>query len=273
MFAFRGVNNGNAGVRYRLDDGWVRLAVMGGENNDSPGKGRLFQTTQWSVVLRAGSGEGEHANALATLCQDYWRPVYAYIRWRGHDAEAARDLTQGFFAALLERRALETARRERGRFRDFLLTSVKNFLAHERERDQAQKRGGGRTPVRIDPDPESSFAGFPTPATHETPETIFERRWAITLLDQAMLDLAADMQRAGTVEKYETLQPYLVSDTEPPYADLARRLRLTESAVRVALHRLRQRFGGALRDRVAQTLEDPSRVEDELRYLIGLVGA
>jgi len=246
---------------------------MAGDHDESRGKKRLFQTTQWSVVLKAGSGEGEHATALATLCQDYWRPVYAYIRWRGHDAEAARDLTQGFFAALLERKGLETARRERGRFRDFLLASVKNFLAHEREREHAQKRGGGRIPVRIDSDPEISFVGFPAPATEETPETIFERRWAITLLDQAMLDLAADMRGAGSVERFETLRPYLVSDTEPPHADLAHGLRMTESAVRVALHRLRQRFGAALRERVAQTLEDPSRVDDELRYLIGLVGA
>jgi RNA polymerase sigma-70 factor (ECF subfamily) len=234
--------------------------------------GGNFQTTQWSVVLRAGSGEAEHATALATLCQAYWRPVYSYIRCRGHDAETARDLTQGFFAALLERRGLDAARRERGRFRDFLLASVKNFLAHERERNQAQKRGGGRSPVRIDPDPESSFAGSPEPRTHETPETIFERRWAMTLLEQAMLDLAADVERSGSVQKFERLRPFLVSDTDPPYAEIARDLTMTEPAVRVALHRMRQRFGSALRERVTQTLDDPSRVEDELRYLIGLMG-
>ncbi|HEX4824275.1 MAG TPA: hypothetical protein VFV19_08160 [Candidatus Polarisedimenticolaceae bacterium] len=246
---------------------------MGGNDDEFRGKKKLFQTTQWSVVLRAGSGEAEHANALATLCQDYWRPVYAYVRWRGYDAEVARDLTQGFFAALLERRGLELARKERGRFRDFLLTSVKNFLAHHHEREQALKRGGGRSPVRLDADPEASLAGVPLPATHETPEKIFERRWAMTVLDQTMLDLAADMEREGRVERFDMLQPYLVSDTEPPHADLARELKMSESAVRVALHRLRHRFGEALRDRVARTLEDPSRVEDELRYLIGLVGA
>jgi DNA-directed RNA polymerase specialized sigma24 family protein len=238
---------------------------MGGKN--------LFQTTQWSLVLRAGSGEAEHEAALATLCQGYWRPVYAYIRWRGHDAEAARDLTQGFFAALLERQGLEAARRERGRFRDFLLTSVKNFLAHEREREQALKRGGGQSPVRIDADPEISFAGVPQPATHETPETIFERRWAMTLLDQTMLDLQADMERSGSIERFEALRPYLVSDADPPYTDIARELKMAEPAVRVALHRMRQRFGLALRERVAQTLDDPSRVEDELRYLIGLMAS
>jgi RNA polymerase sigma-70 factor (ECF subfamily) len=233
----------------------------------------MFQTTQWSVVVRAGSGEDENATALATLCQEYWRPVYSYIRCRGHDADAARDLTQGFFAALLEGGGLEAARRERGRFRNFLLASVKNFLAHERDREQAQKRGGGRSPVRIDPDPESSFVGVPEPATHETPETIFERRWATTLLEQTMLDLQSDMERSGSVGRFEVLRSYLVSDTDPPYADLARDLEMTEAAVRVALHRMRQRFGSALRERVAQTLEDPSRVEDELRYLIGLMGS
>jgi RNA polymerase sigma-70 factor (ECF subfamily) len=246
---------------------------MGGNGEDPPRQGKWFTTTQWSVVLRAGSGEPEHATALATLCQWYWRPVYSYIRCRGHDAETARDLTQGFFAALLERRGLAAARQERGRFRDFLLASVKNFLAHEWERDQALKRGGGRSPVRIDPDPESSFVGVPEPATHETPETIFERRWAMTLLEQTMLDLAAEMERLGSVERFETLRPFLVSDTDPPYADLAHNLKMTEPAVRVALHRMRQRFGSALRERVAQTLEDPARVEDELRYLIGLMGS
>jgi RNA polymerase sigma-70 factor (ECF subfamily) len=162
---------------------------------------------------------------------------------------------------------------EKGRFRDFLLASVKNFLAHQREREQALKRGGGRAAVRLDPDPEASFAGVPAPATQETPEKIFERRWAMTVLDQTMLDLEAEMEREGRVQRFQTLHPYLVSDTEPPHAELARELSMTESAVRVALHRLRHRFGAALRERVAQTLEDPSRVEDELRYLIGLVGA
>jgi len=245
---------------------------MGGKDEAFPRQGNWFATTQWSVVLRAGSCEPEHATALATLCEGYWRPVYSYIRCRGHDAEAARDLTQGFFAALLERRGLDAARQERGRFRDFLLASVKNFLAHERERDQALKRGGGRSPVRIDPDPESSFVGIPEPATHETPETIFERRWAMTLLEQTMLDLAAEMERSGSVERFEKLRRFLVSDTDPPHAEIARDLKMTEPAVRVALHRMRQRFGTTLRERVAQTLEDGSRVEDELRYLIGLMG-
>ena len=232
-----------------------------------------FETTHWSLVVRAGSYGEDHAIALATLCQTYWRPVYSYIRLRGHDADAARDLTQGFFAALLERRGLEAARQERGRFRNFLLGSVKNFLGHEHEREQALKRGGGLSPIRLDADPESSFIGVIEPATRETPETIFERRWAQTLLDQTMLDLQREMERAGNAARFEALRAYLVSDTDPPYADLARELKVTETAVRVALSRMRQRFGGALRERVAQTLDDPSRVEDELRYLIGLMGA
>jgi RNA polymerase sigma-70 factor (ECF subfamily) len=246
---------------------------MAGKGDDPPPQGKWFATTQWSVVLRAGSGEAENATALATLCQEYWPPVYSYIRCRGHDADTARDLTQGFFASLLERRGLEAARQERGRFRNFLLASVKNFLSHERDRDQAQKRGGGQSPLRIDADPESSFIGVAEPATHDTPETIFERRWATTLLEKTMRDLAGDMERSGSVLRFEKLGPYLVSDSDPPYADLARELKMTEPAVRVALHRMRQRFGEALRQRVAQTLDEPGRVEDELRYLIGLLGS
>jgi RNA polymerase sigma-70 factor (ECF subfamily) len=244
---------------------------MAAESGGFTPQGKWFSTTQWSVVVRAGSDRPEQKAALSTLCQVYWRPVYSYVRGRGHDAEAARDLTQGFFAALLEDHGLAAANRERGRFRNFLLASVKNFLGHERERDQAQKRGGGQAPIRLDADPDSSFMRIPEPATHETPETIFERGWATALLDQAMADLQKDVERSSSFERFEKLKPFLVSDADPPYADLARDLKMTEPAVRVALHRMRQRFGTALRERVAQTLEDPDRVEEELRYLIGLM--
>jgi RNA polymerase sigma-70 factor (ECF subfamily) len=237
-------------------------------------KGRWFSTTHWSVVLAAGSNEEtESQDALSTLCQTYWRPVYSYIRSRGHDPDTARDLTQGFFASILETRGIATARQERGRFRHFLLASVKNFLAHERERAQALKRGGGQTHIHFDGDPEQSFLAPPEPAARGTPETIFEKRWALTLLDQTMLDLRAEMERSGNRERFERLRPFLVSDAQPPHAALARELGLTEAAVRVALHRMRQRFGAVLRERVAQTLDDTGKVEDELRYLIGLMGA
>jgi RNA polymerase sigma-70 factor (ECF subfamily) len=226
------------------------------------------------VVLAARSDEERASrDALAMLCETYWRPVYAFLRSRGHDVDAARDLTQGFFADLLERRGLEAARRERGRFRHFLLASVKNYLSHERERAQAHKRGGGRAPFRLDADPgdESGPGGFEPVATG-TPETIFEQRWATTLLDRTTHDLEDEMTRSGRGARFAALRPFLVSDSNPPYPELARELEMNETAVRVALHRMRQRFGVLLRGRVAETVEDESKVEDELRYLIGLVG-
>src|SRR5262245_46233237 len=139
-----------------------------------------FTTTHWSVVLRAGSpDEAASRDALAALCQAYWSPVFAYIRQRGNDAETARDLTQGFFAALLERRGIAEARRERGRFRSFLLTSVKNFLSDAHDQRTALKRGGGQAPISMDD------AMAQEPATHLTPEAIFEQRWAMALLERA----------------------------------------------------------------------------------------
>lgn len=247
---------------------------MSAKEQRPPTPGGKFSTTHWSVVLAAGSGaETESHEALATLCQAYWRPVYSYIRSRGQDAETARDLTQGFFTSLLERRGLKTARQERGRFRHFLLASVKNFLAHERERGQAQKRGRGQACIRFDPNPEDAFFATPEPAILQTPETIFEQRWAMTLLDETMLALQAEMERTGNTERFGMLRAFLVSDADPPHAELARELNTTEAAVRVALHRMRQRFGAVLRERVAQTVERADKIDDELRYLIGLMGA
>jgi len=233
-----------------------------------------FSTTQWSVVLAAGSeGEVESRDALATLCRTYWPPIYSYIRCRGHDAETARDLTQGFFAALLERRGLESARQERGRFRSFLLACVRNFLADERDRATALKLGRGQPSISLDLDEaETSYAPY-QPASRETPESLFERRWALTLLDEAMRELETEMARAGNAARFRVFGPYLVSDTDPPHADLARELGITEAAARVALHRMRQRFGAVLREQVARTLDDPARTDDELRYLIGLMGS
>src|SRR5436309_11674748 len=153
---------------------------------DRPPRGgqAWFSTTHWSVVLKArSSDEAESRDALATLCQAYWFPVYSYVRHRGHDPETARDLTQGFFAALLERRGIAEARRERGRFRSFLLTSVKNFLSDEQDHQRALKRGGGHTPISIDADAWESMLAVPEPATSLTPETIFEQRWALALLE------------------------------------------------------------------------------------------
>ena len=233
-----------------------------------------FGTTQWSVVLRAGSSdEVESRDALATLCQAYWPPVFTYIRHRGNDPETARDLTQGFFAALLERRGIAEARQERGRFRSFLLGSVKNFLADEHDRQRAVKRGGGRAPISIDDATWESVLAAQEPATQLTPEAIFEQRWALALLERARRDLDDEMERAGGGERFRRLHPYLASDDVAPYRQLASELNMTEPAVRVALHRLRQRFGVKLREHVAQTVDDPAKTEDELRHLIQALSA
>lgn len=233
-----------------------------------------FATTQWSVVLRAGSSdEGESRDALATLCQAYWPPVFTYIRHRGNDPDTARDLTQGFFAALLERRGIAEARQERGRFRSFLLGSVKNFLADEHDRQSAVKRGGGRAPISIDDATWESVLAVQEPATHLTPEAIFEQRWALALLERARRDLDDEMERSGGGERFRRLHPYLASDATAPYRQLASELNMTESAVRVALHRLRHRFGVKLREHVAQTVDDPAKTEDELRHLIQALSA
>lgn len=233
-----------------------------------------FSTTHWSVVLKArSSDEDECREALATLCQAYWSPVYSFIRYRGNDPDAARDLTQGFFAAILERRGMAEARQERGRFRSFLLTSIKNFLSDEHDHRRALKRGGGQVPISIDAEAwESDFAAH-EPVTQLTPETIFERRWAMAVVDQAKNDLESEMERSGGRDRFRKLRPFLVTDADPPYPQLAQDLGMTETAVRVALHRMRQRFGAKLRDNVAQTLDDPDKTMDELRYLFSVMSA
>lgn len=231
-----------------------------------------FSTTHWSVVLKAGSPDDvESRDALATLCQAYWSPVFLYIKHRGHDAEAARDLTQGFFAALLEKDGILEARKERGRFRSFLLTSVKNFLANQHDFQSAQKRGGGQAPISIDADDWESALSIPEPATHVTPEVLYEKQWTLALLDRALRELEKEAEGSGGVERFRKLSAFLGKDEDPPYRSLALDLDMTETAVRVAVHRMRQRYGAKLRELVAQTLDDPAKTEDELRYLITLM--
>lgn len=246
--------------------------MSGSGERASRGGKAWFSTTHWSVVLRARSADDvESRDALAVLCQAYWSPVFLYIKQRGHDAEAARDLTQGFFAALLEKKGIAEARKERGRFRTFLLTAVKNFLANEHDFQSAQKRGGGQAPISIDADEWESTLAIAEPATHLTPEVLYERRWTVTLLDGALRELEKDAERSGGVDKFRKLSVYLGKDERPPYRALALDLDITETGVRVALHRLRQRYGAKVREQVAQTLDDPAKTEDELRYLISLM--
>ena len=232
----------------------------------------VFVTTQWSVVLAAGNaGSAGADDALARLCRMYWYPLYCYVRRRGREAEDAKDLTQEFFARLLKRNWLGRADRERGRFRSFLLGAMNHFLADEWDKARAQKRGGGVAAVPLEiTTAETRFAH--EPADPSTPEQNFERRWALTLLEEVLQRLRAEYEAEGRAELFALLHPCLVGDrTEQPYAELARRLGSTEGTVKAAVHRLRQRYRGLLREEIAQTVAEPAEVDDELRHLFAVL--
>jgi RNA polymerase sigma factor (sigma-70 family) len=232
-----------------------------------------FDTTNWSVVLKAGSGDTTGCReALATLCETYWYPVYAFIRRSGASAEDAEDLTQAYFARFLEKRFLDDVRPERGRFRSFLLVSVRNFVHNERDRERALKRGGGTRPLPLHcAEGEVRYEREPVDAV--TPEVLFERAWVRAVLDRALARLEAEAERELRGERFAQLRSFLVGDgPEATYAELAHEWRVGESAVRVAVHRLRRRFGAVLREEVGQTLQEPGDVEEEIRYLLTVAG-
>jgi RNA polymerase sigma-70 factor (ECF subfamily) len=229
-----------------------------------------FATTRWTVVARAGDVPRTPAarDALATLCRTYWYPLYAYARRRGDSPDDAADLVQGFFAALLERDALAAADRARGRFRAFLLASFDHFAANEWRREAAEKRGGGRTVVGLDfAEGERRFGIEPS---HDlTPQRLFERRWAQSLVDDAMARLRDEYEARGRLDWFDAIAPVVGGAGEDAYAEIAGRLNSTEGAVKVAVHRFRARCRELLRDAVARTVADDAEVDDELRELFG----
>ena len=230
---------------------------------------RRFATTRWSVVLAAGANPSEHADrALAELCADYWYPLYTYVRRRGYGAEDARDLTQAFFARLLEKNGLTSADPARGRFRSFLLTSMKNFLASEWRRQATLKRGGDVEVVSIDY--KDADYRYRVELAHSlTPEAIYERRWALALLRHAVDDVRKRYADRGKTEVFEALKEYLGYDPGGvPYVELSRRLGQSEAALRTALSRLPARWRSRLRELVAETVQEGHRVDDELNGLI-----
>lgn len=228
----------------------------------------VFVTTHWSVVLAAARSDTTRAQeALATLCQTYWRPLYAYARRHTPSSEDAEDIVQGFFAFFLEKNRLGGLSSEQGRFRAFLLASLKNYLANERNRVHRQKRGGHATHLSLDwQDAEHHYQL--DPADHLTPDRIYDREWALTLLDRVFQRLRAECAAEGKADQFERLKGHLTLDrTEIPYAEAAREIGLEEGAVRVMVHRLRKRYRNLVREEVGQTLATPGQVEEEMQAL------
>lgn len=231
----------------------------------------VFATTHWSVVLAAGRVDAPQAEvALEKLCQVYWFPLYAYVRRRGSSPPDAEDLTQMFFAWLIERNWVGQADQQRGRFRSFLLTSFNRFLTNEWDKAMAQKRGGGRI-VSLEFDRAESICNQ-EPVEHFTPEQSFEWRWALTLLEQVMNRLCAEYAGDNKSGLFELLKPCLLGErTAQPYATLASKLAMTEGSVKVAVHRLRQRYRQLLRDEIANTVAQPEEIDEEMRHLFAIL--
>jgi RNA polymerase sigma-70 factor (ECF subfamily) len=252
------------------DDQITSLTNVGSESTGLPGRA-IFSTTNWSVVLEAQGQSPAAQEALEKLCRTYWRPVYAFIRREGSASEEAEDLTQGFFALLLQRRNFDDVRKEKGRLRSYLLTSLKHFLVSEHRRAVTLKRGRGEQPVPLDELSAAERSGM-EPAHHLTPERLYERRWALTLMEQVLRRLKNEYDRAGNTNLFDSLKQLLADDIEAPSrAEIATKLGMTENAVRQALHRLRQRYQLLLREEISHTVAVASDIEDELRHLIAVL--
>jgi RNA polymerase sigma-70 factor (ECF subfamily) len=228
-----------------------------------------FPTTCWGRILQAGDPVAPEASAaLGALCRDYWYPLYAFVRRKGHDPETAQDLVQGLFASLLERDDLRRLDPERGRFRSFLMACCTHYLARQLERERTARRGGGRVAIPIDAlAAESRFGGEPG---HDlTAERLFERRWALTLLDRVLAGLDTELARSDKRALYERLRPALAGVEEAsPYKEIADELGLTFGAVKMAAHRLRARYRERLREEIARTVADPSEIDAEIQDLL-----
>jgi RNA polymerase sigma factor (sigma-70 family) len=236
-------------------------------------RGGRFLTTHWSLVLAAGAKPTPRSrDALAALCEQYWYPLYAFLRRQGHSAEDAQDLTQGFFARVLEKGWLQDVRPERGRFRSFLLASLSHYVSNERDRARALKRGGPLPPLSLEIETAEGLYQL-EPRDDLTPERIFDRRWALTLLDRVLARLRAEFHDRGKGALFETLKVFLDGErTDESYKEVGAALGMSEGAVKVAVHRLRRRFRDIVRDEIAQTVETPDQIDDEIRHLFESVG-
>jgi RNA polymerase sigma-70 factor (ECF subfamily) len=225
-----------------------------------------FPTTRWTLVVAAGDPKRTEArSALVSLCEGYWYPLYAYVRRRGYPADQAEDLTQEFFVRVLDGRYLDRADQAKGRFRAFILTSLKFFLADEGDRDRALKRGGGKVLSLHISSGEERYQR--DPAHDETPERIFERHWALSMLDGVVDRLRAEFVQHGRLDHFDRLKGFLLDQADMPYAALALEMGTSEGALKVAVHRLRKRYRDLFRQEIAETVADPEDVESELRFL------
>lgn len=238
----------------------------------SAGEG-WFRTTHWSVVLDAGRGDSQQAGAALTkLCHAYWYPVYAYVRRLGHGSEDAKDLTQEFFCRLVEKDYLKDLSRETGKFRSFLLVVLKRFLANEWDRAHRLKRGGGQQVISLD-EQDTELRYLTEPVDDCTPDKVFDRRWALTLLEQVMNRLQAEMAAAGKAELFHELKEFIGGESSSgAYSEVAARLQMNEGALRVAVHRQRRRYREILREEIAGTVASPDQIEDEIRHLFLSLG-
>lgn len=228
----------------------------------------IFLTTRWTVVLTAGRSSAPQAQrALEELCATYWYPLYAYTRRQGHAREDAEDLVQGFFARFLEKNFLSGLTAEKGKFRAFLLASLKHFLANEHDRATRQKRGGGALHLSLDWQAADAryHSDFADPLA---PDKLYDRAWAVTILERVVAQLRQEAVAEGKLNLFEQLKPYLtLAKGERPYAQTAATLALSEGTLRVAVHRLRRRYREALREEIVQTLSHPEQIEEEMRAL------
>ena len=233
----------------------------------SSGAGVRFEQTLWSEVIAAGQvGGPEAARALEKLCQVYWYPIYAYLRRRGFDRPEAKDLTQGFFFYLVKKNVLQAADPQKGRFRSFLLGTLKNFVSNEEGRERALKRGGDRQLISLDEEmAEGRYAH--EPVDNRSPEKLFDRRWALTVLEEAGRRLEKEFQDAGAERDFAELKSFLNSDQNLPYAALSPRLNRSELALRSVVSRMRRRFRERLLDVIGETVCDASQIEAELTHL------
>ncbi|MCL4181324.1 MAG: sigma-70 family RNA polymerase sigma factor [Verrucomicrobia bacterium] len=241
-----------------------------GRSSDHP---RWFATTHWSVVLAAKQGgSSESAGALEWLCRTYWYPLYAFLRREGRSPHDAQDLTQSFFARLLQGRFLENVGPQKGKFRSFLLAALKNFLCDERDRATAEKRGGGQTFISLD-DHNAEEWYLLEPDAGVPPERVFEQRWALTLLAQALAGLREEYAAAGKTQEFDHLKVFLATPTsDGAYDDMTVKLGMTVDNIAVKVHRLRQRYGEFIRAEIAQTVACPADIDEELQHLFNVVG-